>query len=173
LTEKKNHDEENEITNITNLTNISYQVEEKSKNYLLRGIPVGLWQAVKVIAAQKNTTIRNIILSLLLNFVKENAGEHLSVNISLDPKETQAKSDLLRFMIEEDIRMLVDSLRKAKQRKASNDYIRELKKQIIENVKKCPNIDPLLADEIRRVFKSINDKPKEVNGYERNPRSLN
>ena len=124
LTKKKNHEEENnEIININNINNISYKIEEKSKEYLLKNIPPDLWQAVKIIAAQKNTTIRNIILSLLLGFVKENAGEYLSVNISLDPKGAQAKNDLLRIVIEDEIQMLVDSLRMAMQRNAPSDYI--------------------------------------------------
>ena len=152
---EKKRKENDLINNIYNIYNIDYQVEEKSKEYILRGIPADLWQAVKIIAARKNTTIRNIILNLLLKYVEENAGDHLTLNVTLG---IQAKQDLLRFAVEEDIRMLLKALEEACKRGAPRDYILDLKRQVIDNIKKCPDLDLTLAEEIRRVFKLVADK---------------
>jgi predicted DNA-binding ribbon-helix-helix protein len=42
------------------------------KTYNLRGIPASLWQSLKVIAAQRNLTIKAAIIAALTDWVQRN-----------------------------------------------------------------------------------------------------
>ena len=67
----------------------------------------------------------------------------------------EAKENILQIVIEEDIRTTLKELLDAKARKANISYINELKKHLIEQVKKAPFISKDLANEIKIVLQNL------------------
>ena len=145
-----------ENKSVSQLSQFSQLTQHRSvKSYYIRDIPSDLWLGFTIAAKKQGLTIHDAVLQALAEYADRYGGDLVNVNFATT---IQVKRDLLQFAVEEEVRLLLCSLKRAHKRNAPKTHIDELKLKIINNIKKCPFLNPDLAEEIKRVFKLVADK---------------
>jgi hypothetical protein len=118
-------------------------------------VPDDLHKAFKTISAINGLKIKEALEKAMLEFIEN----HNSSEVHFDIKVIQNnKKDLITFVIEEQLKDLVQNMLEAKKRNAPRQYINELKKQALDLVKKHPAISKDLAEEIVQTFQILQQK---------------
>jgi len=125
----------------------------KFTKYLLE-IETDIWLAFKTIAIANNLKVKDAIRQAILEYIQNHQLPNQKVEVKIIENK-EAKENILQIVIEEDIRTTLKELLDAKARKANISYINELKKYLIEQVKKAPLVSKDLANEIKFVLQNL------------------
>jgi hypothetical protein len=115
-------------------------------------VPDDVWKAFKVCTALQGLKVKEAMNQAILDYVKV----HESSQVKIDFKVVEdRKQNLLTFIYETELRSLIESVVKAKQRQAPEPYMKDLKNKMLEIVKKYPAMPKELADEVVQSFKAL------------------
>ncbi len=111
-----------------------------------------LWKTFRIVASMQGLHIKEALPQALVEYVQNHECEQVHVNVQVIEN---SKKDLLTFVYEEEIKRKVAELLEAKRRQAPNHYMNNLKREVLDLVKKHPALSKDLAEEVLTVFKQI------------------
>jgi len=118
----------------------------------LADVPDEVWQALKVCAALQGLKIKEVVNQAILDYIKA----HESSQLKIDFKVVEdRKQNLLTFIYETELKVLIEGVVAAKKRQAPKSHMDELKNRMLEIVKKHPAIPKELAEEVVQTFKAL------------------
>lgn len=109
-----------------------------------------VWKAFKLVATSKNKKLKEAVIEAIENYIRQNPIEHLNVDFKIVENN---KKNLLTFVYEEELKDLLEACKKAKEK--NTPYVNDLRKKILDLVKKNPEISKELAQEIVCTLKVI------------------
>lgn len=111
-----------------------------------------LWKAIRILADHKGETLSEVVNEALRQYVVNNQVEQVAIDIKIIENK---EKNLLSYVYEEELKLLLTSLLEAKKRDAPIHFINDLKRQTLDLVKKHPQLSQPLADEVVQVFRVI------------------
>jgi len=117
-------------------------------------IESSLWHTFKLIAFSQGLKVKDAIKEAIIDYINKHKTTQQNIEVKII-KNYEAKQNLLQFIIEEEIKGKLKALLEAKQRDASGQYINQLKHEVIDYIKKHPNISEDLANQIKIVFQNL------------------
>jgi len=97
------------------------------------------------------------LIQALTEFVKNHQVKEAKINVEIISNQ-EGKKNLVQFMYEQQLRILLRGLFDAKLRHAPEPHITDLKLKILDVLKKNPYVSEDLAEEIKIAFQNIDKK---------------
>jgi len=113
-----------------------------------------LWFTFKAIANMRGLKVKEAIKEALIEYIQNHKLTHQNIEVKII-RNHEAKTNLLQFIREHEIKTLLEAIIEAQKRDAPKTYIDGLKLKIIDNVKKTPQISEELANQIKIVFQNL------------------
>jgi hypothetical protein len=118
----------------------------------LANLPDEEWKAFRICAALQGLKIKQAVHQAVLDYIKA----HESSQLKIDFKVVEdRKQNLLTFIYEQELKMLIEGVVAAKKHQAPKSHMDELKNRMLEIVKKHPAIPKELAEEVVQTFKAL------------------
>ncbi|MCK4482472.1 hypothetical protein KAU55_04550 [Candidatus Bathyarchaeota archaeon] len=115
-------------------------------------VPDDLWKAFKMVITSQGLKVKDAMPLALQEYVENHRVSQVKIDFKVI---ADAKKNLLTFIYEEELKLLIGEVVKAKQRKAPPRFMADLKNRIMEIVKKHPTMTKELAEEVVTVFKTL------------------
>ena len=115
-------------------------------------VPDDLWKAFKMVITSQGLKVKDAMPLALQEYVENHKVSQVKINFKVIENR---KKNLFTFVYEEELKVLLGEVIKAKKRKAPPRFMADLKNKIMDIVKKNPTITQDLADEILTIFKTL------------------